>query len=512
MEQLTRRGFLRGTTATGLALGTCAASMASVATADTDDAAPTPDNVYEADLVIVGSGTAGLAAAVEAGSRGISTIVVEQADDFGGNSPAIEALFAVGDKISEEFGVEYTVADVIHTELEYSNYRTSGALWTDLVTQSEENYYWLVDQGVKFSGRVEKGSGLIPVAHVFDTSSGDARDPYTVPMGEKAQSYGVQFHYNETANRLYVEDGAVRGVYANNAEGGCDLFRAKAVILASGGFAFNPELFARAGWFGKAYEFLPLALVKNVGLGFEMANALGAGDTVPWAPGINSTYVASLGDKGTPGRQVSSDPNVIWLDENGERFVNEDFAKVTNRQSITNPLRNTKDQYVFLDRGTAEAILESHDGYLERFDEVVGSNPDDLFQGDTVEEVAEKAGLDPAKVLETVNAYNEMARAGKDSSFLKDPSYMREFAQPPYYIGKMILGVCATFGGILTNRKFEVVRDDQSVIPGLYAIGTDGCMLYRDTYTICVPTSAAAHHVNSGRHSVMNAEAYIAEL
>lgn len=331
---------------------------------------PTPAATYEADLVIVGSGTSGLAAAVQAGYEGANTIVIEKRSTYGGNASAVEALFAVGDRLAAEQNVEYTVADVVHRELEYSNYRTSGNLWSDLVENSEENYYWLVDQGVKFSGIVGKGSGLIPVAHVFETSPEDGLYPYATPMYEKAVSLGIDFRFNQAAFKLSTApDGSVNGVYAKDATGEVTLYTAKAVILASGGFACNP----------------------------------------------------------------------------------------------------------------------------------------DLFVGDTWEDVAKAAGLDGAAVANALQTYNRYAADGKDAQFLKGAEYLRVMDQPPFYLGNMTLGTCATFGGIMTNDSFEVVTPDFKPISGLYAVGTDGCMLYRDTYTICVPTSAAAHHVNSGRRAVMNA-------
>lgn len=467
---------------------------------------PTPAATYEADLVIVGSGTSGLAAAVQAGYEGANTIVIEKRSTYGGNASAVEALFAVGDRLAAEQNVEYTVADVVHRELEYSNYRTSGNLWSDLVENSEENYYWLVDQDVKFSGIVGKGSGLIPVAHVFETSPEDGLYPYATPMYEKAVSLGIDFRFNQAAFKLSTApDGSVNGVYAKDATGEVTLYTAKAVILASGGFACNPDLFARTGWFGLADEFLTFVVAENDGAGYEMAHELGAGDTVPWACGINTAYVLSLGDKNAPGRTVSTSPFVVWLNQNGARFVNEDFAVTTNRQAVANPLRNQLGRYVAVDRGTVETILADKEGMLAQFDEVVASGPDDLFVGDTWEDVAKAAGLDGAAVANALQTYNRYAADGKDAQFLKGAEYLRVMDQPPFYLGNMTLGTCATFGGIMTNDSFEVVTPDFKPISGLYAVGTDGCMLYRDTYTICVPTSAAAHHVNSGRRAVMNA-------
>lgn len=517
-KKISRRGFLAGAgVALAAGMAGCAPSS-DVGAKGHADAQLTMDGLnpvkeHETDLVIVGCGTSDLAAAAEAGQEGVNCIVIDKAASYGGNAPAVEACFAVGDRLAAEQGVAYTVADVILRELEYSNYRTDGVMWTDLVSSSEDNYYWLVDSGVRFSGRVEKGSGLIPVAHVFEVDPGDGLAAYATPLYQLAEKLGVQFAFSQTAFRLMRDErGVVCGVYTTNAEGDVELFKSKAVILASGGFANNHELLARADWAGKADDFLINAMQINDGDGYKMAVEAGAGDTVPHSCSINTAYIYSLGDKKAPGRTVSTDPSVLWINEDAVRFVNEDFATKTNRQAITNPLRNQKEHYAFFDRGTAESILSPTEGFIEKFDEVLASKPDDLFVGETVEEVAEEAGLNPDALVQTVRRYNENAMQGKDAEYNKEASYLKVMEKGPYYIGRLSLSTCATFGGIRTNRKFEVVTDASEAVPGLYAIGTDGCMLYRDTYTICVPTSACAHHVHSGRQSVMNAMAYMESI
>lgn len=373
LQNMSRRKFLAGVGIMGGAMATglsaCAPSSRTDANDQKSDAGqksqpdPTPTKEHEADIVIIGCGTSGLAAAVEAGQEGISCIVLDKAESYGGNAPAVEACFAVGEKLAEEQGVEYTVADIILRELEYSNYRTDGVMWTDLVSSSEENYYWLSDCGVRFSGRVEKGSGLIPVAHVFDVNPSDGLAAYATPMHDLAEKLGTEFCFGMTAFKLKQdESGAICGVYANNSDDEPELFKCKAVILASGGFANDHELLARSDWAGKASEFMVNAIQINNGDGYKMASEVGAGNTVPHSCSINTAYIYSLGDKKAPGRTLSTSPTVLWVNENATRFVNEDFAVKTNRQAITNPLRNQKEHFAFFDRGTAETILAPNEG------------------------------------------------------------------------------------------------------------------------------------------------------
>jgi fumarate reductase flavoprotein subunit len=84
---------------------------------------------------------------------------------------------------------------------------------------------------------------------------------------------------------------------------------------------------------------------------------------------------------------------------------------------------------------------------------------------------------------------------------------MHELATAPYYIFRQDLSFWTSIGGIHTNRKMEVINEAGVPIPGLYAVGTDGCELYRETYTMNVPASCNGNNCNSGRTAAKNAVA-----
>ena len=75
----------------------------------------------------------------------------------------------------------------------------------------------------------------------------------------------------------------------------------------------------------------------------------------------------------------------------------------------------------------------------------------------------------------------------------------QKFPQSPYF---------STIGGIASDRDFHVVDASDVPIPGLFVAGTDGCQLYRETYTVMLPGSCNANNVNSVRRAGKNAAAY----
>ncbi len=102
--------------------------------------------------------------------------------------------------------------------------------------------------------------------------------------------------------------------------------------------------------------------------------------------------------------------------------------------------------------------------------------------------------------------------SGEDSDFGKPETYLLALENGPYYAFRQDPMLATSIGGIHVNRKFEVIDLHNKVVcPGLYAVGTDSCEMYRETYTISVPASCQGNNLNSGRTAAKNAVAYIAE-
>ena len=123
------------------------------------------------------------------------------------------------------------------------------------------------------------------------------------------------------------------------------------------------------------------------------------------------------------------------------------------------------------------------------------------------------AGLDSAAFKKTVDAYQLYCENGKDEQFDKKSEFLSKLENGPFYICRMIGAMEVVIGGITTTRQFQVVAENtREPIPGLYAVGVDGCMLYSDVYTINTPCTCCGNSINSGRTAANHAHEYLASI
>jgi fumarate reductase flavoprotein subunit len=136
----------------------------------------------------------------------------------------------------------------------------------------------------------------------------------------------------------------------------------------------------------------------------------------------------------------------------------------------------------------------------------------EVLTADSVEELAEKMGVDPAVFKATVDEYNHFCEKGRDDLFAKNPRYLVPLKGPRYYATKCYTVCLGTKGGIKINEKMEVVDKKDNPIQGLYAGGLEAGGLYGDSYPI-FPSSglASGFALNSGRIAGRNAAGYIKE-
>ncbi len=510
---LSRRSFLGVAAACGLAtagagLAGCAPKPDPDPTAQENaeyqaDANMAPTDIaetLEADVLVVGLGMSGLAAAVQAAENGAKVIGIEKANATGGNGIGVEGIFAVGSSLEVAQGIEIDPAEIVRGELEASQWASGGDLWLDLVHSSGANVDWLMEQGVKFSGVVDDyhGNSAYPDFHWF--AGNVASEGYVPQMTDKARELGVEMILEAPAVGL-VQDGAgaVTGAYAESKERGTLQINAKSVILATGGWAQSKDYVTQRGfsWDNIRYG----GVEGHDGDGITMAAAVGARNFVE-----NSTFNATntIGEfeyKSVFIWNAGGGGTCLFVNENADRFVNEDFAQ-DNFELQSVPAMTQKQLYTVFDRAILEAWLKDAPDELATVD---AADDAALAKANTLEEAASAIGLDPDALRATVDRYNQLAEAGVDTDFGKAPEFLVPIAQAPFYVGKLTQELLVGIGGIETNRHGQALDADKNPIAGLYAVGTDGCMLYRNIYTINVGGTCNANNVNSARNAANHA-------
>jgi fumarate reductase flavoprotein subunit len=145
----------------------------------------------------------------------------------------------------------------------------------------------------------------------------------------------------------------------------------------------------------------------------------------------------------------------------------------------------------------------------QQFDEVLkGALADGykhVFVADSIEELAEKTGIDKEGLIKTVEEYNQDCDNHYDSLFDKDRQYLQAIRSPKYYAIRQYPGGYGTLGGIKINHKTEVMTDDHKVVPGLFAVGVDACAIYGESYPFILPGNTMGFCLNSGRIAGENA-------
>ena len=174
------------------------------------------------------------------------------------------------------------------------------------------------------------------------------------------------------------------------------------------------------------------------------------------------------------------------------------------------PGKANKENYVVFDQAIFDEFFGTDDDARKTFDDALSSNNgNSLHRADTIAELADAFQLDADALAATVDRYNELAAAGADTDFGKPVDLMVPIETAPFYMAKLTYSYFFSVGGITTDKDRRVLDGDRNPIEGLYAIGNDGNMLYRNVYTINMPGTAFGNQVNSGREAANAVQGYL---
>lgn len=148
-----------------------------------------------------------------------------------------------------------------------------------------------------------------------------------------------------------------------------------------------------------------------------------------------------------------------------------------------------------------------YDHFDEQWERDLADGYEPITQAGTLEELAQKAGIDPEGLAAQVEEYNEMCEAGFDEIFEKDRHYMQPIAKAPFYCCRQNVGAYGSLGGVKINHRTQAMTQEAKVIPGLYCVGTDACNIFGDSYPFILAGNTMGFCLNSGRIAGENAAA-----
>jgi len=409
----------------------------------------------EADVIIVGSGAAGLSAAIAAKEKepNLKVIVLEKMSFIGGNTSISTAVMnAAGSSIQEKKGIKDDADIFFEDIMKGGDYKSNPELARLLTDDSSNAVAWLKEMGAPFPDVVHADGASLPRAHSITEKFGGGLIHI---LSKNAKSKEVEIRTETKVANLIASQKKPVGVEVECKEQKIKIMSRKALVLATGGFGANKELVSRydPSLKGFATTNRPGAATGEcLLLAREVFNAEVVGiNCIQSHPTVyafeGKSQLVSEGVRAT---------GAILVNQDGERFVEE-----LERRDIV-----------------AQSILEQNGGFgflitdnNLKHSKVEGYKRKGLMQmADTLEELAAIHGINPTQLNRTVSKYNRYVDAGEDTDFQRR-NLPGKIEIPPYYIIKVTPAVHHCTGGLMINKEARVVDLWNQVIPGLFAAG-----------------------------------------
>jgi len=401
----------------------------------------------QVDVVVVGSGGAGLTAAIEAAERGMEVVVLEKMARIGGNTIISSGwISAAGTCFQANQGIKDSPDIHLYDTLRAGGYKNDKELVQVLVTEASRAIHWAIKQGVIFEEEVRWGRRASrPRQHVCSPSQWVKRfKDVAVKKGVKilTRTRVVKITKREVNSKEKV----LGVVTSQNNARLIEIETRKGVILATGGFGANPEMVRK---YNPKLKYLGTTNASGVtGDGILLADEVGVRL-------IHMEYIQSypLCDPRTGRLSRAGELGVILVNQEGMRFVNETETRDVRSSAI---MKQTG--------GIAFSILDEKIRTKQKKNvNRVGAR--------TIRQLAEKNGVKAQRLIETVKKFNRYVVAAQDSEFGRKMDDIDKLETPPFYAIKVTPSVHYTLGGVAINTEAQVLRRKGGVISSLYAAG-----------------------------------------
>jgi 3-oxo-5alpha-steroid 4-dehydrogenase len=470
------------------------------------DASTLPAACESVDVVVIGFGIAGGCAALEAARAGARVVLLERAATYGGTSAMSGGHFylgggtavqkATGHDDSAEEMFEYLMA--VSRDPEPDKIRA-------FCDDSVGHFDWIESLGFEFERSYFPGKAVIQPnteglmftgnekVHPFRDLAVPAPRGHKVPvpgdtggtqmvmdlLSKRVEEAGVEVRYETGATNLVVDDGRVVGVAWRQFKETGHL-RAKAVVVAAGGFVMNPEMVAE-NTPALGSKLFVLGSTYDDGLGIRLGESVGAELRFMDQPFITAPFYP-------PSQLVTG----IVVNKLGDRFVAEDSYHARTSGFVMD--QPDQAAYLIVDSAHIEHPSMPLCPFIDGWE--------------TVAEMEEALGIPAGRLAATLDRYNENARHKEDPDFHKHPDWIEPQDQGPWGAYDLTLGKALyagfTLGGMRTSVDGEVERPDGSVIPGLYAAGACAANIAQDGKGYSLGTQLAEGSYfgrRAGRHA-----------
>lgn len=456
-------------------------------------AAHNPVRTESFDVVVVGSGTAGTCAALRAAELGASVLCVEKNSGLCGTSAFAEGLCGINTRFQLEQGISIDKLQVVKDTMDYHHYACSGPVVRRFVEECGRVVDWVEGQGIAYAA-VEALGESYQVWHLPAGEGGPTGMKAVLDVLQaKATELGVEFRTECPMTGIVVSDGSVTGIFATI--GGEEIqIDAKAVVLATGGYANSPEMFER--FTGRPYDAVHVwGMEGRDGDGIALASSEAAADThIPSAVMYHTGMLDGTSAFSDIPNYVLTMQPTLRVNETGERYFNESVT--SNFSACGNVLTTQAENYVVFDDGFIDYIEQSGPFMpMPNLGALAGQpfecregllSCEGIVKGDSIADVAKGLGLDPDVLESTVERYNGFCDSGIDEDYGKPKEQLLAVSKAPFYGAKITPTLFTTVGGLRVDERMRVMSTSGNPISGLYAAGGDAAGLYGANYDVNV--------------------------
>ncbi len=453
----------------------------------------------EADLVIIGGGGAGLAAALTAAEKGVKRVIVlEKRGGLGGNTARATGLFACESPVQARERIIADKDELFRRAMNWAHWsRVNPRIFRAFLNKSGDTIRWLEEKGLEFNVIAFFPNQEPRVEHVPKGKGAQL----TQVLAEKCRELGVQLLLRSSGKKIRLDkDGKITGVLAVKGE---ELeIKTGSVIIATGGFGGNKRLLKKycpLYFDGMGVRGLPLA-----GDGLLMAQEAGAAieDFVTMlkeGPRVDLNTWPLMG--------LEREAVTLWVNKKGERFTDE--ATGAHPFEAVNAIIQQPDRvvYTLLDSAIRQKMTEKLPGLEKALQAEAGRGR--VTIAGSWDDIARWIGADPEALKATIEEYNAFCDHGYDGIFAKERRYLWPLRRAPYYAIRCQPHLLDTLGGIRINERMEVLDRQDIPVPGLYAAGVATSGWESETYCSDLNGSAFGYAINSGRIAGENAASFL---
>jgi flavocytochrome c len=433
----------------------------------------------ETDVVVIGGGGAGIPAAIEVAKAGGKAVVLEQAETCGGTA-AISGggCCLVDTPLQRSQGIEDTPDLAFEDWVKWGG-GAADEVWARYYLEHtlHDLYHWAENCGARWVDMKFQEGNRVLRWHRPD-NNGLGLMTALIHYAEKQPNIKIMTSMN--VGKLITENGKVCGVTASHEKNQSFEIRAKATVVATGGFNSNLDMVLENRPEFKKFKVMEGSGFGAKGVGHKMIKELGGYFTHMdhiWF------YVYATPDYHDPqqrrGLVFRMTPGYIWFNQQGKRFHNE---SLTGGASATPAMlrQNPPHAWAIVDTPMT-AKMDVADPYYRRGDVIDRAKVQELLdnspyikKADTLEELARKTAVEDVKnFVAEIAEYNNALDTGldKEPKFGKSLKGSKRFDTPPYYAIQIFPLARKNFGGVKTDLQCRVLNKYFEPIPGLYAAG-----------------------------------------